>query len=142
AALHDAMNIVWRVPGRAGLRGILHQRVIAFLMVLGIGALLVLMVMANTALNFALNTYSRIAPESEILPGNEQLLGWANMLLSFAVVTIAFAMLYKYVPDARIEWRDVWVGAVITAILFTLGKTLIGWYLGTSAMQSVYGAAA
>jgi membrane protein len=65
----------------------------------------------------------------------------ANALLSFVVITIMFAVIYKLLPDVKIAWRNVWTGAAVTAILFTIGKTLIGLYLGRSTVASVYGAA-
>ena len=63
------------------------------------------------------------------------------MVVSFGVVTLLFALIYKYLPDAEVAWRDVWIGAAITAVLFTLGKFLLGWYLGQGSVTSAYGAA-
>jgi membrane protein len=134
--LQSAMNTVWKIPNRPGFKGILYQRLVAFLIVLGIAALLLVSVAASTALNFAASMLDGLVAE------NSAILGLASFLLSFGVLTCAFAIIYRYVPDARIEWRDVWIGALITAVLFTLGKSLIGAYLGTRAIQSVYGAAA
>ncbi|MGH7291165.1 MAG: YihY/virulence factor BrkB family protein, partial [Myxococcota bacterium] len=68
-------------------------------------------------------------------------LSFANFSLSFATVTALFAAIYKILPDVRIEWRDVWLGAAVTALLFTIGKSLIGVYLGRAGVTSVYGAA-
>jgi len=76
-----------------------------------------------------------------LLPGWETLLWVLNTVVSFAVITALFALLLKYLPDTQIAWRDVWVGAALTALLFTLGKTLIGLYLGRSSVASTYGAA-
>ena len=78
---------------------------------------------------------------SSILPGAEFLAQIINFVLSFGVVTLLFAMIYKVLPDVIIGWRDVWVGAVITALLFNLGKFLLGLYLGNTAIASSYGAA-
>src|SRR5262245_61564359 len=64
-----------------------------------------------------------------------------NVAVSFFVVTLLFSMIYKILPDVRIGWRDVWVGAAVTALFFTLGKSLIGWYIGSSGAASTYGAA-
>jgi len=133
--LQGALNLVWNVPSRPSIKGALYQRLIGFLMVLGLGLLLLASVVASAALNLATSVLGRFA-------GGDTVLRMADFLLSFGVVLLALLLIYKYVPDARIEWRDVWIGAVITALLFTLGKTLIGAYLGTSAVQSPYGAAA
>ena len=65
-----------------------------------------------------------------------------NFIISFGVITLLFAMIYKYLPDVEIHWRDVWIGALVTSLLFAIGRTLIGLYLGSSSVSSVYGAAA
>jgi membrane protein len=134
--LQSAMNAVWKIPGRPGFKGILYQRLVAFLIVLGIAALLLVSVAASTALSFASSMVNGLSAE------NSEILRLSSFLLSFVLLTCAFAIIYRYVPDARIEWRDVWIGALITAVLLTVGKSLIGAYLGTRAIQSVYGAAA
>jgi membrane protein len=66
---------------------------------------------------------------------------WLDVVISFALVTLLFAMIYKFLPDVEIHWKDVWIGAALTSILFTTGKFLIGFYLGNSGVTSVYGAA-
>ena len=76
------------------------------------------------------------------VPGIEMLIQALNTILSLAVITLLFAMIFKFLPDVKIAWRDVWIGALITAALFTLGKELLGLYLGKSAVASAYGAAA
>ena len=104
-------------------------------MVVGIGFLL-LVSLAASAWLAALGAFlARGVP----LPGAA--MGTANALLSLAVITCMFATIYKLLPDVTIAWGDVWIGAAVTALLFTLGKSLIGLYLGRSAVASVYGAA-
>ena len=135
--LHSALNKVWRIPAQqSGFPGILYGRLVAFLTVLGLGVLLLVSVAASAVLSFAGRALDGIAVR------HGTLLAAADFALSFAVVTLGFAMVYRYVPDGEIAWRDVWIGGLITAALFTAGKTLIGVYLGRLAVQSIYGAAA
>lgn len=135
--LQDALNTVWGVMPRPGL-GILatiKNRVLSFTLVLGIGFLLLVSLVLSAALA-ALDTFL-----NNQFPGGGFLLQVINQLISLGVITFMFAMLYKYLPDVNISWRDVWVGALFTAILFTIGKYLIGAYLGHSSTASVFGAA-
>jgi membrane protein len=104
-------------------------------MVLAIAFLLLVSLVVHAALA-ALGKYW-----GGIFEAAEWLLHLINFLLSFGVVTVLFAMLYKILPNVTIEWHDVWIGAIVTAFLFTLGKFLIGLYLGKSAVASSYGAA-
>jgi membrane protein len=76
-----------------------------------------------------------------LLPGFDPLWEIVNFVISFAFVSLLFALIYKYLPDVKIRWKDVWVGAIITALLFTIGKYLIGLYLGQGSLGSTYGAA-
>jgi membrane protein len=133
--LQDALNTVWKVepkPGR-GIWGIIKDRFLSFTMVLGI-CFLLLVSLAVSAVLAALGTYT------QALPGGAVLWEGVNSLVSFLVITLLFAMMYRFLPDAKIAWGDVWLGAAVTAVLFTLGKFLIGLYLGTSGVASAYGA--
>jgi membrane protein len=135
--LQSSLNKIWDVhhKRRGGIRGQLRRRATAFLMILGIGMLLFLSLAASTALSVvhgALDVRFPIA--SWVLPG-------ANFALSFAIITALFAMILKVLPDESIEWGDVWLGAAVTALLFTIGKAGIGVYLGRAGVTSVYGAA-
>jgi membrane protein len=136
-ALQGSLNQIWgaHTVRRTGFRGQLERRVLSFSMILVIGFLL-LVSLALTAvlsgLHGAIDAYFTIPSEA---------LSLANFTLSFAIVTALFAMIFKILPDARIEWRDVWLGAAVTALLFTIGKSLIGIYLGRAGVTSVYGAA-
>lgn len=104
-------------------------------MVLGVAFLLLVSLLLNSILS-ALG-----ARFSQLLPGGELVWQGLNALLSFAVITGLFALIFKYVPDAEVRWRDVWLGAAVTALLFTIGKLLLGLYLGKAAIGSSYGAA-
>lgn len=135
--LQDDLNVIWNVPprGHGGLRAMLMERIFAFGMVVAIGFLLVLSLIASFALTFMEQFFNGILP----IPGFA--LGILNFLVSAMGVTLCFALIFKYVPDTRVSWRPVWRGALMTAILFTIGKSLIGLYLGRAAIGSPYGAA-
>lgn len=134
--LQDSLNTIWKVtpkPGR-GLVGIIRDRFLSFAMVLGIGFML-LVSLAITALLAALGDWA------EELPGGAYLWQTVNNVASFVLIAVLFAMIFKVLPDVRLRWADVWVGAGVTALLFVAGKYLIGLYLGRSSFASVYGAA-
>jgi membrane protein len=136
--LQDALNTIWKVtprPGR-GIVGILRDRLLSFLIVLGVGLLLLAALVVSAALA-AINRF--VTPDW--LPGSVQLWEVVNGLVSFGFVTLFFAMLYKVLPDVKIGWADVWVGATVTAGLFTAGKFLLGLYLARAGATSAYGAA-
>jgi len=135
--LQDAMNTIWEVapkPGR-GVVGFLKSRFLSLGMVLGVGFLLLVSLLLSTATT-ALGSFF-----GGLVSRNAPVLEAANFAVSLVVVTLLFAMIYKLLPDAEIAWRDVWVGAVLTALLFVVGKTAIGLYLGKSGIGSTYGAA-
>ena len=139
--LRDALNTVWDVPPSqtSGLRSILQilkDRLFSFALVLSIGFLLLVSLVVNAWIA-ALGRYF-----SAVLPVPEFVLEAANLLVSFAVITGLFATIYKVLPDVRIEWRDVLLGGAVTSLLFTMGKFLIGLYLGKASFASTYGAAA
>jgi membrane protein len=135
-SLQDGLNTVWQVKPKPTnlIVGFVRQRLHTFTLVLGIGFLLLISLLISTAISAA-GRYlgGRFGPE------------WiwhaVNSLTSFGVITVLFALLYKLLPDVRIDWADVWLGAAVTAALFTLGKLLIGLYLGHSSFADVYGAA-
>lgn len=135
--LQEALNTIWEVepkPGR-GILGIIKDRFLSFTMVLGIGFLLLVSLVLSALLS-ALDTYL-----TDLLPGSIYLLQILNFVISFGVITLLFAMIYKILPDVKIAWSDVWIGAAVTSLLFALGKFLIGLYLGRSSAGSAYGAA-
>ena|SRR5579884_107532 len=139
--LTDALNTIWRVPvsarqsNIASLFAIIKNRGLAFVMVLGAGFLLLSLLIVSTWIT-AVETFFR-----DLLPMPAGALDAVNLLLSFLVMTFIFAMIYKVLPDVRLQWGDVAVGAAITSLLFTIGKYLIGLYLRTSTVASSYGAA-
>ncbi|MCK6593020.1 MAG: YihY/virulence factor BrkB family protein, partial [Polyangiaceae bacterium] len=135
--LQSALNTVWEVqpkPGR-GVKGLLRDRILSFGMLLGIGFLL----LVSLAVSAALSAFSTFMGNR--VPGFYYFAQLMNFVLSIGVQTVLFAMMYKFLPDVKLAWRDVWVGAFSTSVLFTLGKFLLGFYIGSSSVTSGYGAA-
>jgi membrane protein len=136
--LQADLDTIWRVKPRSRgnfLRDLLMQRLISFGLVLGFAFLLLTSLIVSAALA-ALHTYM-----GNMFPGEAVLWEALNVIVSLGVITLLFAMIYKVLPDVKLVWRDVWVGALVTAGLFTAGKFLIGLYLATSTFSSTYGAA-
>lgn len=135
--LKTALNTVWNVslPPKRGVMALVADRVLSLFMVLAVGFLLILFLTASAVLAAA----------------NEMLSAWLNtpeslwhqidFLVSFLVMMVLFACMFKFLPDVKIAWGDVWIGAAITAVLFTIGKILIGFYLAKSTVASAYGIA-
>jgi len=135
--LQNALNTIWGVkakPGR-GILGFLRNRFLSFAMVGGILFLL----LVSLTLEGLLKTFSQSVQSA--LPGGIAVAMAAYLIFDFAVVVLLFAMIFKFLPDVKIQWRDVWIGAVMTAIFFGIGKWLLGLYLGSGAASSAYGAA-
>jgi membrane protein len=138
AELQTALNIMWGVkrdPKRGVLKDFLIARFLSFTMVLGVA----FMLLVSLIVSAGLAAVGRVLSNS--LPGGELLWQALNFLISMGVITVLFALIFKYVPDANVKWRDVWVGAAVTALLFSIGKMLLGLYLGKSSVASTYGAA-
>jgi membrane protein len=137
AQLQDALNAVWGVEPKAGrgIWGTIKDRFFSLLAVMGTGFLLLVSLVLSAALAAAGKLFQGW------LPGQESLLHLANFAVSFGVITLLFAMMFKLLPDAKVAWRDVWLGAALTSLLFTIGKFLIGMYLGKADVGSAYGAA-
>lgn len=136
--LQDDLDAIWRVKPRSRgnfLRDLLMQRIISFGLVLGFAFLLLTSLVVSAALA-AVHSYIGSA-----FPGVAALWAAGYAVVSLGVITLLFAMIYKILPDVKLKWADVWVGALATAVLFTVGKFLIGLYLGTSSFVSTYGAA-
>ena len=136
--LQDDLDAIWRVKPRSRgnfLRDLLMQRIISFGLVLGFAFLLLTSLVVSAALA-AVHSYIGSA-----FPGVAALWAAGYAVVSLGVITLLFAMIYKVLPDVKLKWADVWVGALATAVLFTVGKFLIGLYLGTSSFVSTYGAA-
>lgn len=138
AELQDDLDRIWRAPKKtedAGVSGLIRTRLLSFGMILGIGFLLIVSLIFSAAL-------AALGKWWEPLFGGFWLLAnLVDVTLSFVFITIAFAMIYKLMPRMKIDWRDVWIGAVVTAFLFTVGKFLIGFYIGRSGVASGFGAA-
>jgi membrane protein len=135
--LQDALNTIWEVkpkPGQ-GIKGFIRHRILSLAMVFGIGFLLLVSLVVSAGLA-AVGKWL-----SGAMPGGEEVWHAINFIVSFAVFALAFTLMFKYLPDVKVAWRDVWLGGVITAFLFTLGKFVLGMYLGRSAVTSAYGAA-
>jgi membrane protein len=138
AELQDDLNRIWQVPTKA--RGStwwawLRTRILSIGLILAMGFLLLVSLAASAAFDaFAAWSTSPLA-------GWESLVHAVNLVLSFVLTTALFAMIYRFMPQATIEWRDVGIGAMVTAALFSIGKTLIGLYIGKSALASGFGAA-
>lgn len=137
AQLQQALNTVWDVKAKpnGGIWQFIHKRLLSFGMVLAIGFLL----LVSLILSAILSGVGKL--EINLLPGLTPLWQLLNFAISFSLISLLFALIYKYLPDVKIRWKDVWVGAVITALLFTLGKFVIGLYLGRGSLGSAYGAA-
>jgi membrane protein len=139
--LHNSLNIIWnvRVEKPRGflqsLKNVVLDRLLSFTMILGIGFLLLVSLVVTAGLSAAQKTLG------EAFPIPEFLLQIMNLVISVGVITVLFALIFKFLPDVRLAWRDVWMGAFVTSLLFSLGKTLIGLYLGNSAVGSTFGAA-
>lgn len=137
AQLQDALNTVWNVkpqPGQ-GVWLFIRKRVSSFFMVLAIGFLLIL----SLVLSAVVATLSKY--RTDFLPGSQIL--WENLdfIVSLGLMTFLFCLMFKYVPDVKIAWKDVFVGSIITALLFLFGKFLLGVYLSRGSLGSAYGAA-
>jgi membrane protein len=136
--LQDTLNRIWKVPARNKVGGWIHlvrSRVLSFGMVMALGFLLVVSLVFSAALAVAGRWWGPLFGEWQLLATV------ADSLSSFVVVAILFAFIYKTMPTVQIKWGDVWVGAVVTALLFTLGKSLIGLYIGRSGVVTGFGAA-
>jgi membrane protein len=136
--LHESLNIIWGVelkPGR-GIWGFIKNRLVSFSMVVASGFVLLISLIVNsviTLLNeYFSNVFGLALPLAQVL----------NMLSAFVIITVVFALMFKYLPDVVIEWKYVWLGAGITSLLFSIGKYLIGLYLGNTSFSSTYGASA
>jgi membrane protein len=135
--LKDALNTIWEVPDerQAGLWWYLRTYLISLAGVLGLGFLLAMSLVISTALTAFSTWIGGSAVETMF---------WQvmNFVVSLAVLAVLFAMLFKWFPDVHVAWSDVWPGALVTALLFNIGKLAIAWYIGTQGLESTYGAPA
>lgn len=138
-ALKDALNTIWNVqpaPGR-GLVETLKDRLLSFSLIPAIGFLLLVSLIVDAVLTALSNSMSGMFLNEVWV----QTIRVVSLAVSFGVITVLFAIIYKVLPDAQVAWRDVWIGAAVTALLFTLGRFAIGLYIGNSSTASAFGAA-
>jgi len=136
--LQDALDRIWRAPARPpslGLWGLLRARLLSFGMIFGLAFLLMVSLVFGAVVT-ALGTWW-----GSVFGGWDMVAQGVNLLVGFALSTSVFAMIYKLMPRVRVQWRDVWLGSVVAALLFTAGKFLIGLYIGKSGVASAFGAA-
>ena len=136
--LQDDLNRIWKAPakqGSSGLWSLLRTRILSFGMILAIGFLLLVSLVLSAAIAGVAKVWGGWFGSQELL------LHAFNFVISLALVTVFFALIYKIMPNVRVAWRDVWIGSLVTAVLFTVGKTLIGLYLGKAGVAGGYGAA-
>jgi len=135
-ALQDALNTIWEVAPKPdlGFRELLRQRFLSFTMVLGSCFLLLVSLIASTAVAALTNAFK------QAIPGLDFFWPIANFLVSFSLTVLIFAMIYRFVPDVELQWGDVWIGAAVTAALFAVGQLVLGLYLGRTSTASTYGA--
>ncbi len=138
AELQSALDRIWHVPEKekpSGLWAILRARVLSFGLILGLAFLL----MVSLSVSAGISAFGTFA--SGLMPGWEVLLQVVNMALAIGITTVLFAMIFKFMPSVEIDWKDVWVGAAVTAVLFEVGKFAIGLYLGKSGVNESFAAA-
>jgi len=139
--LHNSLNAIWDIEEEKvkgvwqSIKKVIIDRFLSFTMVLGIGFMLMVSLVVSAGIT-AIGTFV-----TNLLPFHEIILQILNLAISIGIITILFALIFKFLPDAEIAWRDVWMGAFVTALLFSIGKTLIGLYLGSSAVGTSFGAA-
>jgi len=134
--LKDALNVVWELEEseEGGLWHFTRSYLLSFAAVLALGFLLLVSLLVTAALAAAGKFVAPYMPEG--------VLHIVSLLVSFAVVAVLFSMMFKWLPDVTVGWRDVWVGALLTALFFEVGKAAIGFYIGKQGLESTYGAAA
>jgi membrane protein len=134
--LKDALNTVWEVEETkaSGIWSFIRTYILSIAAVIAVGFLLLVSLLLTAAISAMGKYFSHIAPEALMQP--------IGFLGSFLIIAILFAMMFKWLPDAEVSWRDVWTGALLTALLFEAGKFLIGLYIGKQGLESTFGAAA
>jgi membrane protein len=140
AQLQSSLNYVWGVepdPQQGGIKNFLLKRVFSMAMILVVAALLLASLLLSTVLHAFGEHIAAWLPSGS----SQTLLNVLNFIVSFLVITVLFAAMFKVLPDVKIAWCDVWVGAVVTALLFVIGKTVISIYLGSENLQATYGSA-
>ncbi len=136
--LRDSLNTIWDAPPRpsSAWRGFVKQRLVSFATVLALGLLLLASLVLSAAITIAEKFFGDFVPLHLAVMSE-----FTNFVLSLLAFAVLFALIFKFVPDVSIDWRDVGIGAVATAVLFSIGKTVLAFYLGTAGVGSTYGAA-
>ena len=135
--LRSALNMIWDAKPKpsSGIWGMLRERLFSIGMVFSVGFVLLVSLLASAFLAAASKYFGALLPVPVFV------LNGLNFILSFLGIAALFALIFKYVPETNVEWKDVRVGALVTALFFTIGKTLLGWYFGKASPGSAYGAA-
>ena len=135
--LKDALNTIWNIEPKkaAGIMGFIRSRFLSVAMVMVVAFLLLVSLVVDAAITGMSGYLERV------VPGGATVVQIVQLIVSFAIISVLFAMIFRYLPDRRIPWRDLWLGSVITSLLFVLGKFLLGLYLGKAAPGSSFGAA-
>lgn len=135
AALHDALNTVWEIgPERGGIGMAIHERLIGFGIVALMAVLLLASVLMSASLSMAANALQAQGPMVPLL------VRLGDLATSWLFLFLVFAVIFKYLPDCDVRWRDIWIGAAVTSLAFVIGQTLLGWYLGRAGVASGFGA--
>jgi len=137
AELRQSLNIIWDAPpDTGGLRDIIVQRLATFVMVITLGILLLLSLLLSAAIGVGEHYFTEVVPAGTAVVSEV-----VNVVASLAAMSVLFGLIFKFIPNVPIAWRDVGVGAVFTAVLFTIGRMLLAFYLATAGVGSTYGAA-
>jgi membrane protein len=137
--IQDSINFIWSIrakPKKAWLK-LITNRLLSFSLIIGMGFLLAVSLLANTVADLLTDRLARLFGTGEAI-----LLHGVGLIILFAIITLLFGIIYKVLPDAKIHWRDAFIGASFTGVLFLIGKFLIGFYMQTSKVGNTYGAAA
>ncbi|MER9258314.1 YihY/virulence factor BrkB family protein [Mesorhizobium sp. C277A] len=134
--IQQSLNMIWKVEAQgSSLSRLVRARAVSLGLVTALGFMLLVSLVASAAISALGNLINAQLPFGTLV------LAVINAIVSFVLLAAIFAAIFKILPDRTLEWRDVWIGAVVTAALFTLGKSLIGWYIGSRAVAASYGAA-
>jgi membrane protein len=137
SALQDSLNAIWHVEAtKGGIKQMLRDRIASFGMILLVGVILLVTLGADAATAIVAAHFAHVP-----ILGSPTLLAIVDQVVSLGLLTVAFALIYKILPDVNIAWRDVWSGAAVTSVLFVAGEALIAWYLAVAGVASAYGAA-
>jgi membrane protein len=139
AALQDSLNIIWKVKAdtKSGIMKLVINRLLSFSMVLGIGFMLMVSLVVQSLISLLSKYIQRLLGE-----GSNILFQIVELIVSSGILIVLFAVIFKFLPDVKIKWRNVWRAAILTTVLFSVGKYLIGLYIGQSDFTTTYGAAA